>query len=189
MPAPLIHVYLFLIFRQHGGRKFTFSARKNEERKRAAKAKLIKPTQDLDAQPDMTVSLPLTAFTAGVVNSVQHLRSRLHMLKLPTPWVDVSPQHSTHPLTIFKVRNESSLPHSFTIEVAADFEWSLALHGRSLAIHSCEVLKATPKTLNSTSKVYHLLSILNSVRLCKGNADKKFKEVLEHRSKTLHDDG
>ena len=69
MPAPLIHVYLFLIFRQHGGggRKFKFSARKNEERKRAAKAKLIKPTQDLDAQPDMTVSLPLTAFTAGVL--------------------------------------------------------------------------------------------------------------------------
>ena len=50
-----------------GGRKFKFSARKNEERKRAAKAKLIKPTQDLDAQPDMTVSLPLTAFTAGVL--------------------------------------------------------------------------------------------------------------------------
>ena len=79
-------------------------------------------------RPDMTVSLPLTAFTAGVVNSVQSLRSRFHTLKLPTPLVDVSPQHSPHPLTLCKVGNQSSLPQvdiSFTLRVTADFEWSL----------------------------------------------------------------
>ena len=62
-----MYIYSLYSGNMGGGRKFKFSARKNEERKRAAKAKLIKPTQDLDAQPDMTVSLPLTAFTAGVL--------------------------------------------------------------------------------------------------------------------------
>ena len=140
------------------GRKFRLSARKNEERKRAAKAKSVKPIVEAPLiRPDMTVSLPLTAFTAGVLNSVQSLRSRLHTLKLPTSWVDVAPQHSPHPLTLCKVRNQSSLPQvdvSFTLRVTADFEWSLALHGHSLDVHSCEVLKATSKALDSTSKVY-----------------------------------
>ena len=162
-----------------GGRKFRLSARKNEERKRAAKAKSVKPTVEAPlVRPDMTVSLPLTAFTAGVVNSFQSLRSRLHTLKLPTLWVDVSLQRFPHPLTLCKVRNQASLPQvdvSFTLRVTADFEWSLALHGYSLDVHSCEVLKATPKAMDSTSEVYHLLSILHSVKLCRGNADEKFR--------------
>ena len=109
-----------------GGRKFRLSARKNEERKRAAKVKSVKPTMEAPlVRPDITVSLPLTAFTAGVVNSVQSLRSRLDTLKLPTPWVGVSPQHSPHLLTLCKVRIQSSLPQvgvSFTLIVTADFE-------------------------------------------------------------------
>ena len=81
-----------------GGRKFRLSAPKNEERKRTAKAKSVKPTVEAPlVWPDMTVSLPLTSFTAGVVNSVQSLRSRLHTLKLPTPWVDV-PLNTPHSL-------------------------------------------------------------------------------------------
>ena len=75
-------MYIYSLYSGNmGGRKFKFSARKNEERKRAAKAKLIKPTQDLDAQPDMTVSLPLTAFTAGVLLAKGGAPTRTPMYK------------------------------------------------------------------------------------------------------------
>ncbi len=62
------------------------------------------------------------------------------------------------------------------------------LHDHILDRHNCGVLDGTPQALDSVGKVCQLLRTLNSSKVCRGHDDKKFQDVMDHRSKTLHSD-
>ncbi len=187
-----------------GGRKLRLSTRKNEERKKYSVESLIVSVvltknilalpvsipRHLIERPVLAVSIPLTAFTDSRACSLKRLQSRLQVTKLPPTWVDVSHEDSLHPLTLCQVK--PTLPRAdvtFTLSITDEFEWTLTFHDHFLDGHKCEVLGGTPQALDSVSKVCQLLWALNSSKVCMGNDDKKFLEVMDHRAKTLQSDG
>lgn len=77
---------------------------------------------------------------------------------------------------------------TFTLSITKEFEWTLTLHDHILDRHNCGVLDGTPQTLDSVGMVCQLLRTLNSSKVCRGYDDKKFQDVMDHQSKTLHSD-
>lgn len=133
----------------------------------------------------LTVSLPLTAYLDGHVQSLESLCKRLPT-SLPPTWTLISEV----PLTLCKLRVQlGGEPHvdvGACIIINNDLGWTLSVVNRPLTPTSCPVLAEIPTQLSSVSSVCRLLTLLDSVKLCTGSPEQKFLELYHHRSLTLH---
>ena len=133
--------------------------------------------------PSFTISLPITSYIDGQVQSLESLHIRLSSPpSLPSPWMIAS----TAPLTLCKLRVETSRPYIMaTIKISRKPEWTLFVLDK-LNSGKCSLLADLPSNLTSVAVVCRMLMLLNSANVCMGNPDGKFLEVLNHRFLTMH---
>lgn len=153
---------------------------KNEERKRRREKKeqLVSP---------LTVSLPIEFYFGGHVQSSVALLSRLPSLPLTSSRTVAS----TDPLSLCKLRSQqegqsSRADVTISVGISSELGWSVFYSGKELTQTSCLLLAALPHELTSAAAVCHLMSVLDSAKVCAGNSDEKFLKLWHHRALTLH---
>ena len=177
-----------LLYTTMGGRKFRFSTRKNEERKRRQK-KMEEKQKCLDNScpppvQNVTISLPISMYHEGAVSTVEQLTSQLlsgH--SLPATRI-VARQN---PLLLCKLRmRETRVSLDITVSVQHNFSWIVTVGSQALTVSLYPLLVGVPNKLTSASAVCRLLSTLDGSKLCPGNQEPKFLELWKYRSLTLH---
>ena len=169
-----------------GGRKFRLGRqRKNaglKKRKETKKRRQEKERKPLE-QNSLLVSLSLVYFFNCPVTSLEFLCSRLSHT-VPPMWTIAC----TAPLVLCKLRVHPT-PHtiiSVSITINTDFKWTLSVYNQTLTASSCPLLVGLPLQLRSVNDVCHMITLVESGRLCVGNPGEKFAELWHYRSLTLH---
>jgi len=175
-----------------GGRRFTLSThQKNEEHKQKAEpppsSLVVAISVQLVKIPAMSISIPLAANTNGHIPSSDCLSSRLSSLSLPTSWIIAS----RTPLTLCNLRvhpvgQPSRADITFSLSISSGLEWTLSFLNLKLNSTVCPLLAEVRRTLTSVAAVHHLMTFLDSTKLCIGNPDGKFLDLWQHRALTLH---
>ncbi len=63
-----------------------------------------------------------------------------------------------------------------TLVVKNDFTWKLIVHGHEVLHLSTPLLSTIPEHLNKQS-LAHLLTVIDSLKVCPGNTDERFIEM------------
>ena len=180
-----------------GGRKFRVGEyRKNKERKQKHPSMPVIPLslpisiprQVADIQAtNLVVSLPLTAFTASRQSSLGALHSRIGALTLPRQWVVASQQQGSH-LTLCKLLTTQpplfQASVSFSLTITDQFSWTLSIGQCRVEPAECPVLTSEPVAMDSAASILKVLLLLDSCKICIGNNEKQFLDVLTHRLTT-----
>ena len=138
--------------------------------------------------PSLTVSLPLSAYHDGTVQSIEVLHERLSS-SLPPTWTVACQK----PLALCRLRVQVGGQHPHvdvgaTIVINTDLGWTLSVVNRQLTPSSCPLLVKFSPQLCSVSSVCSMLSLLDSVKLSTGSPELKFLELCHHRAFTLYYD-
>ena len=119
------------------------------------------------------------------------LHSRLVATRtIPSTWIDLSQLQSLAAVVLCTMRyNECTLSGeiSFTLQINSSFQWSLTVSGHLVQPDRCSLLADAPTTLQSVTNVDHLLAILDSSKICEGNADPKFQPLINRHKGILRD--
>ena len=171
-----------------GKRRLSFDMRKNCERKRYLKLNVRIP---LKLTKLFQVSLPLCNYTHTPAANGETLRARLRKCQLPTHWsleaINTTTENTaintpSPCFTLYTVR--CSKPPSYVAEVTfsltvhSDLTWILQLG--SLPVLPSQVPRAPIRLLN-ISDVMSLLETLDSVRLCVGNPEDRYLQLVDER--------
>lgn len=166
-----------------GGRKFRLSKhRKNEERKR----KWAK-SHESTLPASLTISLKLETYIDGNVQSSESLYTRISSLSsLPSSWIIAS----TNPLTLCKLRIQEEQTRgariTATLSLTSDLEWTLVFLDKEISSNLCPLLHELPSKLTSVAVVHRMMLLIDSAKVCVGNPDAQFVELLRHRLLTIH---
>ncbi len=161
--------------------------RENEEKLAQQLPLVVAIPRQLVTIPPLTVSLPIESYLGGHVQSSAALLSRLSSLSLPPSWIVAS----TEPLTLCKLRVQqegqaSRADVTTTISISSQLGWTVFHSGKELTPTSCSLLSELPFELTSVTAVRHLITCLDSTKMCAGNSDEKFLKLWHHRTLTLH---
>ena len=127
-----------------GRRKFRLSVhRKNEERNKQNITTLpisINLTRLADPSPfhevpECVVSLPVSAYMASEVSSLQCLQTRVSAILLPKSWIYSSDHSTAQQLSLCKLVRCQASPQVevlYTLTIEESFGWSLSLFGHNL---------------------------------------------------------
>ena len=182
------------------GRLFRLSVhRKNEERKKYA-CKSLPVSIGLSKEfmvfklsislvlLKYVISLPISVYLSTPVVSPQTLRTRLKTRALPPSWVIVPPSSPTvGSLVLGKFRHNSSRSTAdvfFMVTINCHFGWHVVLCGNHLDRSKNEFLSSLPPTICTFYDLVQLLESLDSCRICMGNCEEKFLDVVKHRNST-----
>ena len=177
------------------GRRFRLSVhRKNEERTCKALPVSIELTREVMVFRvsiplillKYVVSLPISIYLSSPVVSPQALRARLQTRALPPSWV-IAPASTMDSLVLCKLRYDSS--HSiadvlFIITINCHLGWHVMLCGSCVDLTKNEFLSSLPRSICSFVNLVHILESLDSCRICIGNSEDKFLNVVRHRNST-----
>lgn len=186
------------------GRKLRFFVTKNQERKKALATRTLTLTVSVPLssvivhyssthpdieKPQLTVKLPITAFTQAPCQDLAHLQSRLKTSSLlPSGWINVSNQQT--PLVFCSIRCEPPLCHPkmfCTFCVNDNLTWTLSVCGTPLEVKQCTLLASQPGKLSTVSDVVAVLEKISTARICPGNPDKRFAVLVETRKGSFLD--
>ena len=131
-----------------GKRKLRFDQRKNYERKRRINRCItIEPVLDSSS---MTVSLPLSIFTASSTSSLSILSSRLKATgKLFEGWnisSTVTAENMCTGLSLSKCFTQNCL---FNVMIDANFKWSLFIASHLISVDTSDICKEFPSCVNT----------------------------------------
>lgn len=144
--------------------------RKNNERRR-------KRLHQTVSQADFSIRLPIaTTYLPSRVTSVSTLQERMMRLRaLPEGWASsiVSGQ-----LILVKICPGPQAELLFMLSISHDFTW-IARQGSNML--SGDVLAGAPSFLQSVEDVTSTLSQLDHCKLCIGNSDEKFSDLIAWR--------
>ena len=132
------------------------------------------------------MSLPISIYHSMPVVSLQALQARLQKRALPPSWV-VAPASTVDSLVLCKLRYDSS--HSivdvlFTVTINVHLGWCVMLCGNLLDQTKNKFLSSLPTSICSFGDLVHVLESLDSCRICMGNSEEKFLNVVRHRNST-----
>ena len=115
------------------------------------------------------------------VDTLPALMAQLEVQFLPPQWFLLSADSS---LSLFKVARQqvcSSTKVAIAIQVDEHRQWSLAICGKVLAPASSATFAQIPQVLGSMPCIFQLLNLLESTRLCVGNSEQRFLDVVRCR--------
>ena len=130
------------------------------------------------------VSLPISAYTAGEVSSIQCLQTRICALSLPSLWIDAFDDSSAPHLSLCKLvrcQSTAQVEVTYTLTIDESFEWCLSLFSHRLDPTSYASLSHTPLSLRAVDQVFQLLATLDSMKICIGNPEQKFVDLATRR--------
>ena len=169
-----------------GGRKFKLGRlRKNPERRVKRKAVFNATKEQKRLDTTLIVSLPLTFYRDGPIQTTEALLVHLSNLVLP-PWT-VAPllPLALYKIKIFQSNHEQKVTVVTHISISSDLKWAIYICGQQLSCINVPVLAAVPAHLTSTSEVIRIMAKIDTLQLCTGNHETKFVELWHHRSLTL----
>ena len=165
---------------------------------------------DTAASMSTTLSLPITHYTTGIVNSLCSLHSRTQQLAL-LPTGMMTANHlcayyellynlgwmGSHVAQVGKpaelifcklgVKSQGSAPSVLlSLNISNDFTWKAFFHGKELSAESA-LLRSFSSRLDCAGLVKQILHTLDSSRQCHGNPDGRFMALLPSRKGVLHD--
>ena len=165
-------------------RKLGFAVRKRYSRKLPT---ACHHEQDCD---ELVVKFPLSAYKSSSVPSTSVLHSRLNLSPVPGEWTSSLILPSPAYLAIYKLQilpPFTSAEYTFMLTVAPDFTWTLCIGRRKVDIEQCQVLRGAHIKLCSVDAIISVLSTLEASKLCEGNPDNKFAELVSHHNGTFKD--
>ncbi len=130
------------------------------------------------------------------VTSLDELYARITMTKLKYSWSNqtVSVTKPIEKLQFCKISSQPSgtaqpLVVTHCIIVYPDFSWEVFVYGHKVVPSPTNPLSSIPQAVNEQSLV-HLISVLDTARICPGNPDSGFIELREkHKGKFLTSGG
>ena len=100
------------------------------------------------------------------------------LIAIPSPdWKDISPLELDH-ISFCKVDECDKMSHCIT--VSADCSWNVCVYGHKIQPQNCTLLNSIPSRIDHRS-VSHLMSVIDSSSICKGNEDEKFLDMIARR--------
>ena len=144
---------------------------------------------DVEKPSELTVMLPIAAYTNAPCQDLAHLRSRLKASnRLPSGWIDGSNEGT--PLVLVNIRCE---PPTFcakvfyTFRVDNNLTWTLSVCGTTLPVEQCMLLASQPGKLSTLSDIVGVLDVISSARVCIGNPNKMYAVLVEARNGSFLD--
>ena len=172
-----------------GRRKLRFYVTKNRERKRygARDKSQMDPVQQPSPQSSLSVSFPVTAFTAAPVTTVSKLHSRLTATSvLPQSWVDMTGSTmEVEGLLFCRLQCQPPLFHAevaYNIQIDLHLKWTLTAFGKHIEKDECSLISALPSKLSSVNNVLDLITLIEEAKVCVGNPDKQFLCLTENHA-------
>ena len=115
------------------------------------------------------------------------MQARLETTALPPSWVIAPSSPAVGSLVLCKLRHDSS--HSianvlFTITISCDLEWHVTC-GNHLNLSNSRLLSSLSPMIGSFHDLVGILETLDLSRLCVGNGEERFLDVVTHRNSTL----
>ena len=162
------------------GRKSRFDYRKNRERRHRLQASLLQ-VATIPNECTCCIQLPITSsYVPAKASTVSVLHNRIMTLQvLSEGWTSAVVNGN---LILIKVRSgtadESTVLYLVTVSV--DFTWRVRRGEREVP-RECELLIASPELLRSVEAVTQIIQILDSCKLCVGNEDECFSELIAWR--------
>ena len=180
-----------------GKRKLRFFVTKNYEwKKYAARIQPQTPSADESATSCLmlTVSVPLSAFTAPPVSSVAQLHARVTAANcLPQNWVNMSTSTLQTPApSLLFCHLQCQLPLlnsqvAYSIQIDQHLNWTLTIFGKRVENAQCSLLATFPSKLTNVDDVVALLQKTERGKLCTGNPDQQFICLTEQQGGVLLD--
>ncbi len=118
------------------------------------------------------------------------LRAHLEEQSLPDGWVKYAECATEGAVVLAKLSvNVDLLSATATLllKVDEDLGWRLSCHGTLVEVGQSRVLTAIPPRLDSTKAVLDLLSTLQGVAVCSGNAVDDFRLLVDARGGEFKD--
>ena len=97
----------------------------------------------------------------------------------------------TPPLTLCKLRVQqeeqaSKADITINISISGNLKWTLHFLKQELTPSRCPLLRELPVKLTNVTAVVHMMTLLDSAKLCAGNSKEKFFGLWRHQALTLH---
>ena len=182
-------LYLLYAELRMGKRKLRFFVTKNYERKKyAARSQPHTPSLEgsTTSSVNLTVSVPLSAFTAAPVSDVAQLNSRFTASNvLPQNWVNMTTSATPTPsLLLCCLQCRPPLFCSevvYNIHVDQHLKWTLTIFSNRIEKDRCSLLATLSSTLQNVDDVVALLWRIDGGKICVGNPDQKFVCLAEQQ--------
>ena len=157
------------------GRKSRFDYRKNRERRNRLQAAII------PNECTCCIQLPITSsYVPGNTSTVSVLHNRITTLQvLSEGWTSAVVNGS---LVLIKVHSGTADESTvlYLVSVSVDFTWRVRRGEREVP-RECELLIGSPELLQSVEAVTQILQLLDGCKLCIGNEDECFSELIAWR--------
>ena len=157
-----------------------YGERRHSESEKEEKSQLIVSIELTSKISVLRVSLPREMYLVCPVDTLPALGARLKCQRLPPQWYISDALPSS--LRVFKMHEEAGVPEiSCTIECHEDLYWSVNIMGKKLDPATSQELAANfAATLQSVPELMRVLAFMDSCRLCIGNSEQKFIDVVKH---------
>lgn len=185
-------------------RKLKFHQPKNYERRKTHKRKELSfvisirlkdvrvlplsiPRQ-LIQTPQLTLSLPISAFVTAPVTDLYHLNTRLSMQSLPDGWIrHMNASHNGLIFSSLSIDSFALLPiTTFIVKIDCDLKWSLSYNGIKVKNQQLSSFSGSQQ-IKCLNDVLLLLTSIQASRICCGNPVEEFKQLLDDRGGELKD--
>ena len=165
-------------------RKLKFYQPKNYERKKTLKRKELSNLQS----PQLTLSLPISAFITAPVTDLSHLDTRLSMQSLPDGWVrHMNASHNGLIFSSLSIDSFALLPTTtFVVKIDCDLKWSLSYNGIAFKNQQLSGF-GDSQQIKCLNDVLILLTSIQANHICCGNPVEEFKQLLDDRGGEFKD--
>lgn len=162
-----------------------FATRKNSERRKKLHQAV---SLAVTSQDHELVKLPISLYVTSQVSSVNALHERLMRLKtLPTGWTSSIVSTSLVCSKIEQPSAASTIEMTYMFIISADFTWTVRRGKNMVPVSQCESFQSVPLMLLCVKDVIDTLAKLDASKLCVGNADTKFLELVTRREGKFFD--
>lgn len=133
---------------------------------------------------DLPVRIPVSSYMSSSVPDIYALHKRLLESKcLPAGWTCSVVSATNLALCRLSVpEGTASADVMYMVTISCDFTWKVCIGQTDVPICECEALHNAPSLLTSPRQVVQLLALIESCKVCVGNADKKFSELVVQRN-------
>ena len=139
----------------------------------------------------LVVSLSISSYLSGEVACAAQLQSRLLMSKqLPPGWTSADLNTSVHhTFMIYKLQPVAAAAGLlFTVLLDHTMMWEVKVGDSVVSVQDCEYLNGYPLSpLSSVQKVVRLLARLDEAKICIGNADSKYFDLVTNHKGCFKD--
>ena len=179
-----------------GKRKFRLKHEKNYERKKIIKRHLeTNVTQSLAASTSaLIIRLPITHYWKVPVPTAAILYSRISQFNagLPEGWTSTLLTSASHPPMVSLQLIHPSLGRcDISVEIKSDCSWTLYISKEPFELQSLPTAQSghyfIPTHLMSVDVVLQFLSQLSYQKVCVGNPDEKFEDLLKRHNGIFKD--